>query len=196
MKDLEPRFPLCWPVGVPRTPRPTCSAFGAHSTDRAVTEIQRNVELLMGRYLIISTNVAYRQDGMPYSSRRPASDHGVAVYFTLGERRVCMPCDRWDKIEHNLWAIAKHLEAMRGMERWGVGSIDQAFTGYLALPAPEPRPDWWKVMGVKRDTAIATVQDVFRDLAKKRHPDSVEGSHEAFVELNNAMADFITERGI
>src|SRR5262249_31741204 len=76
-----------------------------------------------------------RTDSAPYSGARKSYDVGAAVYFSLNKKPYCLPCDRWNRLPDNLAAIAAHLEAMRGMDRWGVGSIEQAFAGYKALPA-------------------------------------------------------------
>lgn len=84
--------------------------------------------------VVISSNVELRQDGLPYSNRKTPEDPGVAVYFELDGEPYAMPCDKWDRVADNLYAIAKHLEAMRGMERWGVGSLQTAFKGFHALP--------------------------------------------------------------
>jgi len=51
---------------------------------------------------------------------------------------MCLACDRWDKVQDNIYAIAMTIEPLRGIERWGSGSmVEQAFTGFFALPAPK-----------------------------------------------------------
>lgn len=107
-----------------------------------------------GRLPVISTNIELRIDGLPYSRQRPISDHGVAVYFTRNGRQMVFACDRWDKIEHNMRAITKTIEAMRGIERWGSSDLmERAFAGFEALPAPDP---WWKALGLSHPNATRT----------------------------------------
>jgi len=36
-------------------------------------------------------------------------------------------------VSDNIAAIAAHIEALRAQERYGVGTIEQAFAGYSAL---------------------------------------------------------------
>ncbi|MBL8237297.1 MAG: hypothetical protein JNM66_07760 [Bryobacterales bacterium] len=76
------------------------------------------IRKLGGKQIVISSNLELRLDGLPRAAQRTPADQGVAVYFTLNGRSQCFPCDRWSTIEHNLWAIAKSIEALRGLERW------------------------------------------------------------------------------
>src|SRR3546814_17103392 len=71
-------------------------------------------------------------------------------------------------------AIAKHIEAIRGMDRWGVGSIDQAFAGYQALPAPE---QWFQVLGLRASATKHEVDVAYRNKARDAHPDQANGDH-------------------
>jgi hypothetical protein len=142
------------------------------------------------RDLVISTNLALRRDGLPYAGQPQPVDTGVAVYFRVkGEPRV-LACDRWRKIEHNAWAVAKHIEALRGMERWGVGTLEQAFTAYPAITAGT---SCWDILGLKCDGATsALVETSFKIRARRCHPDA-GGSHEAMAELNNARIAALEE---
>lgn len=150
-------------------------------------EITREVRAIGGQSLVISTNVELRQDGLPYSNRRSPDDQGAAVYFTLKKKPCVLACDKWRRVEDNLWAIAKHIEALRGQERWGVGSVEQAFAGYTALPAPgaSGAPVWYAVLGCPADTTFAAARAAYIGEAKRCHPDN-GGSTEAMQRLNTA----------
>jgi hypothetical protein len=136
----------------------------------AIKEVQAEVYRLGGVGLIISSNLPLRRDGVPYANASQPTDRGVAVYFTYKKRPMCFACDRWRKIEDNMWAITKTIDALRGIERWGSGQmVEQAFTGFVALPAPE-QP--WQVLGL--DTSNPTreqIEEAHRRLAMKHHPD-------------------------
>jgi len=100
--------------------------------DEAFQILCGEMERLGTKSWLMSCNRARRRDGQPYSDRSQPADTGVAVYFDLKGRQVSLACDKWNRVEDNVWAIAKHVEALRGQERWGVGSIEQAFRGYMA----------------------------------------------------------------
>jgi hypothetical protein len=136
-----------------------------------------------GAQLVISTNIELRRDGLPYANRREPSDKGVAVYFDYKRRPMCFACDRWDRIGDNIYAIAKTIEALRGIERWGSGSmVEQAFTGFVALPAPKSA---YEILGIRVDASEEEIESAFRQKAKQLHPDA-GGSASAMAELNEA----------
>lgn len=192
-------FPLSWPASWKRTDFRRVAPFHKIGPSRnrrqvsmneATIEIYRELKLIgVGDYnVVISTNVELRNDGLPYSNRARPSDPGAAVYFKLKGKDCVLACDKWDRVEDNLTAIAKHVEALRGQERWGVGSVEQAFAGYTALPAPgDSGTDWRDVLGVDDSgpRAFEFARDRYRDLAKAAHPDN-GGSHARMVVLNNA----------
>ena len=81
-------------------------------------------------------------------------DPGVAVYFQLHDKERVLACDKWDTVADNIAAIAAHIDGIRRQDRYGVGTIDQAFAGYSALPPPggtsRPTRPWHEVLGVNR----------------------------------------------
>lgn len=156
--------------------------MGQASVAVARERLQREVDLLGARGVILSTNVELRLDGQPRSDRSEPSDPGVALYFKLKGKDTVLACDRWTRVADNIIAIAKHIEAIRGMDRWGVGSLDQVFTGYQALPAPE---QWWQVLGVSEGASVADIDAAYRAAAPKAHPDR-GGSDAAMARLNAA----------
>ncbi|MEO1145569.1 MAG: J domain-containing protein [Cyanobacteria bacterium J06638_22] len=98
---------------------------------------------------------------------------------------MVLACDRWLKIVDNTWAIAKHVEALRGQERWGVGTVEQAFAGYAALPSGDRTPEWWEVLGCNADTSVETIKAHYRGLVKRHHPD-VGGDRQRFEQIQGA----------
>lgn len=183
-------YPLQWPAGRKRTAsyrraRAAFSTSFAVARDNLVVEVRR----LGGRNLVISTNIPLRQDGLPYANYRKIDDEGVAVYFTYNGKQMCFACDRWDKVEHNMHAIVKTIDALRGIARWGTGDmLEAAFTGFTALPAPGAPRTWREVLGVAADIReLSIARAAYRVLASRHHPDK-GGSHEAMTELNAALA--------
>ncbi|HEX7907321.1 MAG TPA: J domain-containing protein [Paraburkholderia sp.] len=197
-------YPLQWPTGRPRTDRyrrehGKFDVTFARARDNIVAEVRL---LCGGRYaadpnIVISTDIALRRDGLPLANQRAPEDPGVAVYFTYKKRQMSFACDRWLKIEHNMQAIAKTIEALRGIARWGTGDmLEAAFTGFTALPAPGVPRHWREIIGVEphvRD--LATVRAEYRRRAAQHHPDRAGGSHEAMTELNAALAAAEKELG-
>ena len=198
------QYPLAWPPGWPRTPRHQRqrASFGTTSrNDRngpkkaqpltvaeALDRLQRQVDYLGARYAVISTNVEIKLSGLPRSGQPEPGDVGVAVYFQLKGRATAMPCDRWDRVADNIAAVAAHIDAVRRIDRYGVGTVEQMFTGFQAIRGPGPKP-WREVLGIPPQTActVAYVMDQYRDLARKHHPDA--GGSEAMMAEINAARD-------
>lgn len=185
LKPPTEAYPLAWPTG---RPRQHCREAARFKTPlgTAVVNVQREVERLGGRDLVITSNQPLRRDGMPSARGGYVSDRGVAVYFMLRKKPMCFACDRWDYIEDNIQAIAKTIEALRGIERWGSGQmVEQAFTGFLALPQPE-QP--WQVLGLPDSHPTPEqVEEAYRRLAMQHHPD--RGGAEGEMARINAARD-------
>lgn len=188
-------YPLAWPMGWKRTPEHERSRakfgkktfvdrgrnaegqqMGWHTKGQLSigqgTERVLNVLDQMGynKSVVISSNLALRNDGLPRSGQRGPDDPGVAVYWGKGGKARCIAVDRYDRVADNLAAIAATLEAMRAIERHGGAAIlDRAFTGFTALPAPE-QP--WQTLGLETSRPTRQqIDDAHRRLASKHHPD-------------------------
>lgn len=214
---MTERYPLSWPFGWKRTPavargnarfsrRTSVKAtYGDGYYDRkaeltvrdGMDRLKGEIERLGARDMLVSSNVELTTYGEPRSGRRAPDDPGVAVYFRLNGKDRVLACDRWKTVADNLAAIAAHIECVRGIDRYGVGTLDQAFAGYDALPAPgaDNRPPWRKVLGIAEDenASAAAIQAAFRDRARDLHPDTPGGNHEAMTQLNLARDAALAE---
>ena len=176
MREAIEAYPLTWPQGWPRAKshqraRAKFSTFGrVLSVMDGIQRVLLEPERLGAKRddLVISTDIPTRLDGLPRSDRSVA-DPGVAVYWRKGKDTRCMAIDRYDRVADNLAAIAATLEAMRAIERHGGAEIlDRAFTGFVALPAPE---QWWQVLGVAENATGEEIDAAWRRLAARHHPD-------------------------
>lgn len=157
-------YPLVWPATWPRhtgTRQAWPSSGNAMSLGAALKECQDELRRIGARNIVLSSNVTL-------GAGRPA-DPGVVAYCTYDGMQVAIPCDRWNTVAGNLRAIAKTIEAMRGMERWGAKHMIRAMlTGLTALPGTRA---WWDVLGVAQTASIEEVEAAHRQAARKHHPD-------------------------
>lgn len=200
----EMDFPLKWPANRPRTPERARKAALWRHEGRPVTltvarrRLRDQAEAMTrsGRpwrvtEMVLSTNIRFTRAGTRDQnvSRRDPDDVGVAFYFALDGRPHVLACDRWDTVADNIAAIAAHIEALRGQERWGVADLRQAFAGHVALPGPDQTSaapeQWWQILGVSPFATPAEIDAAWRDHMRARHPDR-GGTTAAAARLNNA----------
>jgi len=137
--------------------------------------------------IVLSTNIRLRLDGIPYANQSALEDAGIAVYFNYKDRPMVFACDRWDDVYDNIWATAKTINAIRGIERWGASDmLERAFSGFTALPAPMKTPSWWDILEVDKEATVEEIKAARDRLAGKFHPDKAGGSHQRMAEINYA----------
>lgn len=197
------RYPLSWPSGWKRTPyhqrrpAPFSKRVSSASSESAYRHKERlgvgdGLERLGGELrrlgaaqVVISSNLRLRTDGLPYSQQaKQLDDPGIAVYFKLKNAPRVLACDKWGSAADNMAAIAGHIEAIRAMERYGVGSLEQAFAGYTAI-GHAAAADWWLELGVSESATLEQIETAYREKARAAHPDA-GGSHDAMARLNAA----------
>lgn len=206
------RFPLAWPSGWRRTPRADrrrakFTATGQQFNGTTAYRVRRQltaadaIERLSGEMRrlgvidgdwLISSNVELRLDGLPYANRAQPDDCGVAVYFRLKKQDRVLACDSWDRYANHIAAVAAHIECIRAIDRYGVGTLEQAFAGYKALPAKGGRRTTLG-FAVDQTVTVAMIEAAFRERAKLAHPDKQGGSHDAMASLTAAKADGLFE---
>lgn len=187
------RFPLQWPGNWPRTApherRPATfrrtqegpaamlapgqtkpkKAQVILSVAAAVERLEYQLSQIGAVQVVLSTNVEPTLTGRPRGNAADPADVGAAVYFKLNGADRVLACDKWTRIADNIAALAAHIDAIRRIDRYGVGSLDQAFRGYTAL---QPATcEWWLVLGVPRNAPLEKIEAAFTELAKKHHPD-------------------------
>ncbi|CAM5278584.1 J domain-containing protein OS=Sphingobium scionense OX=1404341 GN=GGQ90_002873 PE=4 SV=1 [Sphingobium scionense] len=196
--DIAPGYPLDWPTARPRTAKPKPALFRHDGRSLTLTTAKRRLSeqlTAMTRSgqkwrttdIILTCNIRYTASGARDQklSRRDPDDAGVALYFDLDGRPHVLACDRWDTVQDNIAAIAAHIEALRGQERWGVADLQQAFAGHMALPRPSP---WWEILQVARDATLAEIGAAYRAPAKSAHPNA-GGDRAAWDRLSAAFEE-------
>lgn len=201
-------YPLHWPANFPRCAESERGEARFNHNGRPLTiadgrkRIMAEIEAFTkyGRpyridpdQVIISSDVPLRRDGLPASGRRMPDDPGVAVYFELDGEAYCLPCDTWDRVPDNMAAIAAHLGAMRGIERWGVGDVRAHFAGFVAIEH-QPTEKWFDVLGCAPDAEPDEVRAAYKSARKRAHPDH-GGTDEQFHKVQQAYDHYVATGG-
>ncbi len=108
-------YPRYWPEGCKRTESwrrnraRFKTGFGA-ARNLLFAELGR----MGASEIILSTSIPLRNDGLPRANVKPDDgDTGVAVYFMRKKKPMVFACDKFDRSEDNIYAIAKTIDAMR-----------------------------------------------------------------------------------
>lgn len=197
------RFPLAWPLGWLRATYSsrTGDTFKDHRSPIGVPAAIRRLQVEFERLgvdedsITLSSNLRTRLDGSVVANAGEPADPGVAVYFRFKGKATVFACDRYTRVAANLAAIAAHIDALRRIDRYGVGSLEQALAGYRALPA-DTAADWRQVFGFRADQRVtrAEIELAFRERAKTAHPDK-GGTDEMMMHVNRAREYALTEIG-
>lgn len=148
-----------------------------------------------------------RLDGMPRADAR-VGHPGVILTFECKHGTLRLFTDACHTWQHNLRAIAMHLEHLRMSSLYGVGRGGEQYRGWKALPADAASAEELdlnsaaaivgEAVVLPAGTLLAdrlAVQRAFRDVALQHHPDQ-GGNEEEFKRLMAACAVLKKHHGI
>jgi hypothetical protein len=112
---------------------------------QALDLLEREYGQLRGKHLVIEVDIAergIRNDGQLRSDAKSSSP-AVRVAFDSKHGPITMATDRFvrgygsrmEDWQHNVYAIAKALEALRLVDRYGVSRSGEQYRGYKAIGA-------------------------------------------------------------
>lgn len=177
-----------WPGGL--TERRLDAPFSASWTSTCIL-LATELRMLGASDVVVQVALAERDlrlDGLPRATAH--YEHpGVIVSFTSPRAggTVRIATDRFTTPEDNLRAIALALEALRKVDRYGVTSGGEQYTGWLAIEPPDqpPSPDAAARLlieasgetGYGAQTFLSygyerLRRDVWRAAVRRHHPDA------------------------
>lgn len=136
-----------------------------------------------------------RHDGLLYSNARP-DFQGVILSFESKHGHLRYLTDSFDDWQQNLRAIALGLEALRKVDRYGITSSGEQYTGWKSLPAGEgevydvhtaaafiAKHSGYKPLDIITKEGVRVC--AYREAARKLHPDK-GGDQALFNKLQKA----------
>lgn len=104
--------------------------------------LMSELEKLGARDVTIAIDVPnpahWRMDGGLRSDARATTARVIVAFTRRDGVRLTFPCDSYNDWQTNVYAIAKSLEMLRAIDRYGVTQGDQQYVGFRALPAGTP----------------------------------------------------------
>jgi hypothetical protein len=177
----------------------------------ALQLLDRELQVLKARDVVLELDVRedqIRLDGGLRGGSRPASGR-VRLAFDSKYGQLAYATNRFwrpsgtrykmrEDYQHNVYAIAKGLEALRLVDRYGVTS-GQQYTGFKALPSGTALPashmtsdEAWAILGSFGDRTVAEqradgdVQAQYRRARAFAHPDRHDGDRKLWDQVEQA----------
>ncbi len=129
---LHFKSPLSWPESIPVTPlmqQRNDNGFSANITlTEAINFLKDELESAG-----IGHGVLYLDIEQPHVERlrkKIGSRTGACLHIKYHERGYVITCDRWQRVEHNIYAMHLVLRQWCNMERWGIGNLSALMAGF------------------------------------------------------------------
>lgn len=171
--------------------------------------LDRELFMLGARSWVLQIDVAERQirrDGGIRADATPTSP-AVRVCFESRHGPLRYACDRFTDWQANVRAVALALEALRKVERYGVGGRGEQYRGWTAISsrpheimtraeAAEFIAHWaaQEMTGLTAELILrepAVLKSAYRAAARATHPDHHPDQTDTFTRLN-AARDLLT----
>jgi hypothetical protein len=114
---------------------------------KTLDELENELSKIRAKEIIIQveglTRDDIRNDGWPRSGnwKNGYGGPGVIVSFESPKGAMSFPCDKFRDWQDNLRAIAKSLEALRMVDRYGVTRGNEQYKGWAQLPPSNGQMD-------------------------------------------------------
>lgn len=189
-----------WPG--PVTSRRTRGPFKNLGLPKILAALERELKALRARDIIIRAFIPSEQirlDGWPRANAR-ATAPGVVLEFVSDATKTTQRfyCDRYHYWEDNLLSIARAMENLRAIDRWGVNKGGEQYAGYRAIAAESSAGSneavsaaaalLGELAGITARDVLANAviaRDAWRRARVYAHPDR-GGSPEKFVQVDAA----------
>lgn len=131
-----------------------------------------------------------RLDGLPRAQARQPEFPGIRVSFESKHGPLRYQTDTCEFWQHNVRSIALGLEALRAVDRHGISSRSEQYTGFKALPGPRRVTAEEATAAVYRIANLSSnqcaIEQAWRRAVFAAHPDRNGGNQAAWDELQAA----------
>jgi hypothetical protein len=147
--------------------------------------LARELRMLDAKRIVIQValdETQIRNDGFPRSTAR-ARHPGIAIGFDSKWGPLRYATDEFTSWDDNLRGIAKSMEALRMVDRYGVSKRGEQYTGWRAIPQTAGGDITTREAA---ELFIAEHGGSYREAARRLHPDKPGGDAEMFKRLTQA----------
>jgi hypothetical protein len=180
---------------------------------KVLTHLEREIRQLGGQNIVFRLQVTQwdiNKTGMLRADAR-IREPGVIIQFTAtrlkGQPSLLYRCDRFPAWQDNVSAIARGLEALRLVDRYGVTPTGEQYAGFKALPAgtaatmtTEAAASYLASHVEYPNTDILRSPDIAKQAVRaaisRTHPDRNAGSRSAYDKVDVARQVLSAHHGV
>ena len=126
------KSPLSWPDSIPVTPRMQQRNDNGFSADMTLTDtlnfLKSEIEAAGIVHAVLYLDV--EQPQVERLRKKVGSRTGACLHIKYRDKGYVITCDRWQRMEHNIYAMHLVLRQWCNMERWGIGSLSALMAGF------------------------------------------------------------------
>jgi len=131
---IKQASPLKWPTHLPITPPMLQGVDNGFSPNITLSDALRFLddEVSVPAFKSATLYSDYEHIATERLRKKIGGSVGVALYMKTIDREYIVACDKWKKIEHNVYALSLAVRNFTQMEKWGVCDIAKAMAGFGA----------------------------------------------------------------
>lgn len=187
---IKYQSPLKWPSYIPAIPlvqQRGDSGFSANMTlDDALRFLDDEITAAGIKQAVLYTD--FEQVNVERLRKKLGSRTGVCLQVKHLDREYILTCDKWQRIEHNVYALHLAFRNWSGMEKWGIGSIPTLMAGFEISRSQEEIKEEEKLAECFRKFGLgstATLDDA--TAIYHRRAKIISDDTEQLVKLNQVM---------
>lgn len=191
MTILSFEAPLRWPewrAPTPRAQQREDSGFSQHMTlEDAIGYLEEEIRQADANRAVLNTDIDHLQ--VERLRRRVGNRSGARLDLWRHGKRYGVACDRWQKMECNIYVLHLTLRNQRHLERWGSATLDELLQPFLLsgldtggtdkAEHPPAQESWMEALGLGPTATLDDVTAIYHRRAKQLANDS-----HALAELN------------
>lgn len=192
MVHLTFEAPLEWPKDIRPTPRASQRndhGFAPHILlAQSINYLEQELEALKANGKLL---LDIEQPLIDRLRKTIGNRTGACLQFRYRSKGYVLACDRWDTVEHNVYALHLALRHWRNLERWGIGELPRLMYGFedsvMGIGAIQDSYDtkllsWMEVLGLGPTCTLDDAIAVYHRRAKQVADDT-----QALTRLNMLM---------
>jgi hypothetical protein len=126
------KSPLSWPESIPVTAKMQQRSDNGFSADMSLTDsinfLKDEIEAAGINHAVLYLDV--EQPQVERLRKKVGSRTGACLHIKYRDKGYIITCDRWQKMEHNIYAMHLAVRQWLNMQRWGIGWLSMLMAGF------------------------------------------------------------------